>query len=133
MVMLVRAGDGATGVDTDVASSPLVGEWTITDIDGIEPLADAPATITFGDDDTMSLDTGCNTLSASYGIDGDALSIDSEPAMTLMACDTERTAQETAVVAIIGSVRTDGATFEISDDTTLTITTIEGTTLTVER
>lgn len=131
MVMLVSASGTATDSDSETAS-PLVGEWNVIDIDGTEPLEEAPASLVFADDGTLSADTGCNSLSVSYGFDGDALTLDSEPAVTLMACDPDVTAQETAILVILGSVRTGGSTFDIADNT-LTITAADGASLTAQR
>lgn len=133
---LVNAAGSATAPDTDAGAdaSSLVGEWTITEIDGTATLENAPATLVFGDDGTLGSDTGCNSVSASYATSGELLTVESEPVMTRKACDPERTAQETAIVEIFNAARTDGATFAVTDDgAALTITTSDGVTLSARR
>lgn len=126
MLMLVRAGEAATAPGDSTA---LVGEWTVTEIDATPVLDGAPATLVFGDDGTLGGNTGCNSFSATYSTDGDALMLDSEMASTLMACDEATNDQETAFFEVMNDL----ATYEIADGGTLTITSNEAASIVAER
>lgn len=61
--------------------------------------------VTFGEDGRLGVSAGCNTMGASYGIDGATLRID-DAAMTEMACDDARMAQDEWVFALFGAAPT---------------------------
>jgi heat shock protein HslJ len=83
--------DGTTLVFTAVdPSAEILGEWSIVNYattDAITgPVEGTEPSITFLDDGTLSLATGCNTIASSWTLDGDALTVD-PPASTMMACE----------------------------------------------
>jgi heat shock protein HslJ len=89
---------------TATASVDLVGTtWEMTAIvtsSGTEAVPDGvDASLTFADDGTGAVDTGCNTGSASVSIDESQLQL-SPIALTKMACEPEATSVETAIVAL---------------------------------
>jgi len=114
---------------SDGAASPLTGTWNVTEVDGTPAITDAPATLVFGDDGTLSGTTGCNSYNTSFEIDGDQLVL-GEIAMTLMACIGEVGDQEAAFLAVLG----DSPTFDLLDtDAQLTIENASGATLVARR
>lgn len=105
--------------------SPLAGEWNTTEIDGTPVLDDASVGLFFGDAATF----GGNSFSSTYGVNGDELTLESEIAATLMACDPATTTQESAILTIVGDL----ATFAIGQDGALTLTSSAGSTIIAER
>jgi heat shock protein HslJ len=70
----------------------IVGTYTVTGINNgnqavVSSADTSKATITFGADGTVSGNTGCNSFSGSYTVDGTSLEIDSDVAATMMACE----------------------------------------------
>lgn len=61
--------------------------------------AGAPATLLF-EQDTVTVDTGCNTGSGGYRATGDRITFD-PIATTKIACEADRAALETAVLAVL--------------------------------
>jgi heat shock protein HslJ len=88
------------------ARDELAGDWTITGVatgDSIDSmLLGTEPTLSFSDDGTMTVDTGCNTGGGDWDLDGDAITLDSIR-ITLRACDEPRGAgnQEAAVLAAL--------------------------------
>ena len=69
--------------------------WVLVDLDGAEPVEGAVPTLEFGDDDTVSGWSGCNSFSGEVAIDGNELSF-GPLATTRMACvDPAAAEQET--------------------------------------
>lgn len=67
-----------TGCTTGAGSGELAGrEWKLVWVDGFStmPSGVATPTLTFGTDGRLSGNTGCNSASASYTVEGDRLSI----------------------------------------------------------
>jgi heat shock protein HslJ len=90
--------------------------WSVKTIAGTPTLPDAPASMTFAADGTVSGATGCNQYSGQYTVDGDKLTV-TQLASTMMACEAEKTAQEQAFTAALN-----GATsYSISESGELTI------------
>ena len=87
---------------TMAPSVPLVGTtWEVTSIvtgSGTEAVP-AGASMTFADDGTVAVDTGCNTGSASVSVDATQLQI-GPLALTKMACEPDATRVETVLVAM---------------------------------
>ena len=86
----------------------LVGSWQLTSYavgDATAQAAPSPATLTFTDDGRFTGSTGCNNLSGTWALDGDALSIVPGP-MTKRACiDDATSAQETGLLAGLTSAQ----------------------------
>ena len=74
-----------TLVDGDVASSVPIG---------------VTASLTFADDDTYGVDTGCNTGSGTYALEDAALQID-PPGITRRGCQGDAAEVEQAVLAVL--------------------------------
>lgn len=98
----------------------LIGSWKLTAYgppDSLTPaVSDADATLTFGDDRTVSGSGGCNSLGGEYEVDGQQIAF-GDITSTLMACDDARMAQESAVTQVLSGT----ADFEIEGQT-LTLT-----------
>ena len=78
--------------------------WTLVDLDGAAPVADAVPTMEFGEDGTVSGNASCNQYSGEVTIDGSDLSF-GPLAMTRMMCaDPAAAEQETAFTIALESV-----------------------------
>lgn len=93
------------------ATDGLVGSYTVTGVNNgkqaVVSTADtSKANITFGDDGTVSGNTGCNSFSGSYTLDGDSLEIDSDVAATMMACEDASQQLEQEFLTALGQVAT---------------------------
>jgi heat shock protein HslJ len=78
--------------------------WTLVDLDGAEPIADAVPTMVFGEDGTVSGNASCNQYNAAVTIDGSELSF-GPVAMTRMMCaDPAVAEQEVAFTIALESV-----------------------------
>lgn len=78
---------------TFVAANPqeeVVGTWTIVNLNTTKaltgPVEGTEPTITFNDDASVLVTTGCNNLSSTYSIDGDSITF-TEMSQTMMACE----------------------------------------------
>lgn len=97
-------------LDEEVATPDrdLVGPtWTVDSlIEGemisTPPVGAGPATLVFGDDGTLDVDSGCNAGSATWSMQGSTLSFASL-SLTEMACDSPAMQLEQAVEAVVGS------------------------------
>ena len=102
------------------APASIVGTWKLTAYgpkDAPTPaVADAEASLTFGNDGTVGGSGGCNSLGGTYEVDGNQVSF-SDITSTLMACDDARMSQESAVIQVL----TGTAQYEI-DGSILTLT-----------
>ena len=83
----------------------LVGSWALksyTDGKGgsIPIIAIAPVTAKFLQDGSLSGSSGCNQYSTTYSTSGESISV-SSPAITLMACEPDVMAQETAYLTLL--------------------------------
>lgn len=78
-----------------LASGAQSGTWTVSEIGGA-PVA-VPATVTFGPEGSVHVDTGCNLLRMSGRMEGATLVIDGPVAATRMACPGDLAAQEQAL------------------------------------
>ena len=87
------------GSDADLTAQT----WVLTEVGGVPATPNAIATLTFGDDGTLAGNTGCNSFSTSYAVDGSSLAITMPAAATLRACEGPLTDQETAVFRAIES------------------------------
>jgi heat shock protein HslJ len=90
LVLTNSVGDRLS-YDSANARDELTASWRITTVGGhgrLDPPVDgSEPTITFQDDGTLVLHTGCNTLRASWALVGEQLATDSTAASTLKACD----------------------------------------------
>ncbi len=107
-------------------ASSLNGKWKLVSYGPPDSMnaavPDAEATLTFGDDGTVSGNGGCNSIGGTYEVSDEIVTFDNVVS-TLMACDDPRMAQEGAVTHVLSGA----AEFEVNDQT-LTIRS-NGTTL----
>lgn len=106
---LTAGGTVMTLLDREVADPdlPLTGTtWTVASIisgDAVSTVpAGATATFTFADDGTVAVETGCNTGSGRFEVDGSRLRF-VDVAVTEMACDGPAGALESVVLPILGA------------------------------
>lgn len=79
--------------------------WTVNTINGVAVLPAARPTLTFAQDGTIAGSASCNHYSGPYRIDGDRIVI-GDLASTLMLCDGEVGAQETAFLGALRASQT---------------------------
>lgn len=112
LVGVLLTGCGGDG-DGETTAADLNGStFTSTQVDGHELVADSTITLTF-DDDNLSAQAGCNTMSAPYVLEEDLMSWEGEVATTMMACSDELTAQD----AWLTDLLTNGVDVELDGDT----------------
>ncbi len=81
---------------TDNANGGLANTaWTVISIGGAATIADAQPTMAFTPEGMISGSGGCNQYSGTFRTDGDRITV-SDLASTMMMCEGERGAQETA-------------------------------------
>lgn len=97
-------------------ASAITGTWKLIAYGPLESMtpavADADASLTFGDDGTLSGSSGCNSLGGEYKVEDKTVTF-SNVASTLMACDDARMAQESVVSQVLSGT----AEWEIEDQT----------------
>ena len=103
-------------------SATLAGTWKLTAYgpkDSPSPaVPDADATLSFGNDGSVSGSGGCNSLGGTYETDGSQITFN-EITSTLMACDDARMAQESAVTQVLAGTAEyaiDGNTLTLTND-----------------
>lgn len=89
--------------------SGIEGTYTVTGINNgnqavVSTEATSKASITFGPDGTVNGNTGCNSFSGSYTIDGSSLEINGDVAATMMACDDAAQQVETQFLTALSEV-----------------------------
>lgn len=108
---LTLSADGTviTLQDSEVADPdlPLTGTtWTVESIISGDAVSSVPngalATITFGDDGSVEVNTGCNQGAGRFEVSGDTLRF-LDVAVTEMACDGPGGALEAAVLPVVGA------------------------------
>lgn len=121
---LVAVGQSSAGgpqptrrVAPDVARD-LVGVWSVTRIDQIDPVAGRAPAIEFADDGAVAGTTGCNRFTAQWTVDEGRLSV-GPAATTRRACVPELNAQEAAMLVLLA-------------DAVAAAVTIDGDQLTIE-
>jgi putative lipoprotein len=102
LALLALAGCAITSRE---ATTELPGtSWTLVDLDGAEPVAETPPSITFTDEGSVLGSTGCNTFNGEVTIDGSELSF-GPLATTRMACvDPVASEQEQSFLVAMESV-----------------------------
>jgi heat shock protein HslJ len=85
------------------------GSYQVTGINNgnqavVSTEATSKASITFGPDGTVSGNTGCNSFSGSYTIDGSSLEINGDVAATMMACEDASQQVETQFLTALSEV-----------------------------
>lgn len=103
---------GCAGASTDALVGRAFLSTAINEDGAPRPLV--PGTqirLTFGVDGAIGVNAGCNTMGGSYRVEGSSLRVDGG-AMTEMACDGPRMAQDDRVFAFIGS----GPTISLDGD-----------------
>jgi heat shock protein HslJ len=132
--LLLGFGAAACGDDDDDASGSGGGAptaedleantWSILEVDtegSLEPVVDGTSpTLTFVDDGTVALETGCNNASTSWELAGEELTF-GMIAQTMMACADPPgvDVQEAALTTALDSTTTaelDGDTLTLLDD-----------------
>lgn len=102
------------------SSASLTGAWKLSAYGSAETptpaVAETEAGLTFGEDGTVTGNSGCNGLGGTYAVEGDLVTF-KDIVSTLMACEDSRMAQDDAVQQVL----TDTATFKIEGNT-LTLT-----------
>lgn len=97
-------------------ASALIGKWKLIAYGPLESMtpavSDVDATLTFGEDGTVTGSGGCNSLGGEYTVEEKQITF-GEITSTLMACDDPIMAQE----SVVGQVLTETAEFEIEDET----------------
>jgi heat shock protein HslJ len=97
-------------------TSQLSGKWKLIAYGPLESMTpaikDVDASLTFGDDGTVTGSGGCNSLGGKYDVKDKQITFE-EVTSTLMACDEAVMTQE----AIVTQVLTNTAEFEIEDQT----------------
>lgn len=98
----------------------LTGTWKLVSYGPSDSMTaavpDADASLTFGNDGTVTGSGGCNSLGGTYEVSDQTISFN-DISSTLMACEDARMAQEGAVTQVLSGT----AQFEIKDRT-LTLT-----------
>jgi heat shock protein HslJ len=79
--------------------------WTVTTINGVAVLPATPPTMTFGQDGIVAGSASCNQYSGPFTTDGDRITI-GDIASTMMMCQGDIGAQETAFLGALGAVGT---------------------------
>jgi heat shock protein HslJ len=87
----------------------LQGTYAVTGVNNgkgavVSSAATEKATITFGTDGTVSGNTGCNSFSGTYDVDGSTLTINGDVAATMMACEADAQALEQQFLTALGNV-----------------------------
>lgn len=77
--------------------------WTLVEVGGEAAVATAVATLTFAEDGTLSGNSGCNSFTTSYEVDGSALIVTQPVAATLRECDAPVMNQEAAILAALAA------------------------------
>jgi heat shock protein HslJ len=91
---------------SDDANGGLVNtSWTVSTINGVAVLPASRPTLTFAQDATVGGSASCNGYSAPFRTDGDRISI-GDVASTLMLCQGEIGAQETAFLGALRAAQT---------------------------
>ena len=106
----------------------LLGDWTVTSIDGAPPIADTEPTLAFAEDGQLSGAASCNRFFGGYTLTGEGLGIGAL-GTSMMACEEPVMAQERAVTEILEGV----TNFAIEEDGSLVLTAADGRTLTARR
>ncbi|MFN8185489.1 MAG: META domain-containing protein [Gaiellales bacterium] len=119
LVLLLAAAACGGGDEASLPGS----SWTLTSLDGAEPVGEKAITLAFADDGTLAGTSGCNQYGGGFTVDGDALTV--EPLRsTRMACEDDVMAQEFAYTTALEAAQSfsiDGDTLEIvSSEGTLT-------------
>jgi heat shock protein HslJ len=100
---LLDAAGNDLAVLAPVVATGVVGTWTLGEIaqDGTLAMIMSDASVTFGEDGSLTGTTGCNNLMSDYAVDGDAIKI-GPVATTKMACkDPSAQGIETALLAAL--------------------------------
>ena len=102
----IAAACAPAAPSTDNANGGLVNTtWTVKTVNGVAVLPAARPTLTFAPDGTVSGSASCNQYSGPLRIDGDRITI-GDLASTLMLCDGEVGAQETAFLGALRASET---------------------------
>ncbi len=110
-------GSGSSDGPAPATADDLNGRaFVSTEVTGHELVDDTQVRISF-EDDRLSASAGCNTLSAAYTIDEGSLTLDGQPASTMMGCDDDLMTQD----GWLASFLADGPEAELDGDT-LTLT-----------
>ncbi|WP_207100236.1 META domain-containing protein [Paracoccus shandongensis] len=117
------AQDGAA-----TAASLQGGEWTVEDIGGQGIIDNSHVTLAFGADGRLSGNASCNSLTATYTVEGGKIAIAS-PGLTRMACPPALMDQERKLVALLETV----SAFRIDNSGALVLDGASGKQITARR
>jgi heat shock protein HslJ len=103
----------------------IVGSYSVTGVNNgsdavVSSAATENASVTFAADGTVSGNTGCNSFSGSYEVDGSTITIDGEVAATMMACEGDAQELEMQFLAALANSTTwerSGAQVTLRDGT----------------
>ena len=109
--LILTDDSGATLLTFTAGPEGLVGAYTVTGVnDGngsvVSSAATEKANITFSASGTVSGNTGCNSFTGGYTVDGATVTIDGNVAATLMACEPDAQALEQQFLTALGNVTT---------------------------
>ncbi len=142
---LSSCGDGSAGVSADLAGRTFISTSVVENGQPISLVAGTRIRLGFGAS-TLSVSAGCNTGGGDYTVEGGRLLVDAI-AMTEMACDDDKMAQDDWLLALLGqhpaislngdrlTLRTANVTLELQDreivdpDRPLVATVWRGTTI----
>jgi heat shock protein HslJ len=117
VALVAVAGCGDDDDDDAVSAADLEGRtFAATEADGHTIVDGSRITITFSADDMLAVETGCNTVTGGYTIDGDVLTT-GEMAQTLIACEESLSSQEQWINDLLASdptIELDGSELELS-------------------
>ncbi len=105
--------------DDASAAGLLAGEWSVTSIDGSPTTVEPVPTLVFDESGTLGGNASCNSYSTTYKTNGDTLTFDSEPAVTMMACGV----QEQVFLQALNSIASADSAVFVIDGNKLSITT----------
>ncbi|PRZ48824.1 META domain-containing protein [Tritonibacter scottomollicae] len=90
---------------TEVGHSALTEtDWTLSQIEGAEPLEGRGLDLSFAEDGQFGTSAGCNRFMGEAEIDGEAITFPDKIAGTMMACPEGLAEQEETVLALLARV-----------------------------
>jgi len=106
--ILISASAIVIGVQTratEIGHSPLTEtDWTLTQIEGVEPLEGRGLDLSFAEGGQFATSAGCNRFMGEAEIDGEAITFPDKIAGTMMACPEGLAEQEETVLELLARV-----------------------------
>jgi len=98
-----QSATSSAPVATTVDAATLDGtSYASTSVEGAELVEGTSIEVTF-EDDTMSVWAGCNTLFGPFAVDGTTISWTSDPAATMMVCESDLDEQDRWIAEMFGA------------------------------